>query len=93
MTGENVFDDGGPAFPQFEEAEFFDDDLGKYKTKILPTGGMSLRDWFAGQALNGYMSHFGFVRSTSTDLALTSYAIANAMLEARKRPADSQGEK
>lgn len=38
----NDMNDGGPAFPAYMPAEFSPDDLPK---------GMSLRDWFAGQAL------------------------------------------
>jgi hypothetical protein len=49
---------------------------------------MTLRDWFAGQALNGYLA------SWETDnppdffepahVAKTAYAYADAMIEARK---------
>jgi hypothetical protein len=65
-------DDGGPAFPIETTA-----------TPYAP--GMSLRDWFAGQALAG------LVRSEQPDgfpawvgHALDAYALADAMLEARK---------
>jgi hypothetical protein len=64
-------DDGGPAFP----SQWDDND----------NEGMSLRDWFAGQALAG------LVRSDQPDgfpawvgHALDAYALADAMLEARK---------
>jgi hypothetical protein len=64
-------DDGGPAFP----SQWDDKD----------NEGMSLRDWFAGQALAG------LVRSDQPDgfpawvgHALDAYALADAMLEARK---------
>ncbi|MDX0180881.1 hypothetical protein GOC16_08455 [Sinorhizobium meliloti] len=60
---------GGPAFPvmwEFAENET----------------GMSLRDWFAGQALAGlYASHDG---STRENMAAEAYDIADAMIEARK---------
>ncbi len=53
--------------------------------------GMSLRDWFAGQALAGMMAHpeadyspLGNTRIKNT--ALDAYAVADAMLEARERP-------
>jgi hypothetical protein len=65
-------DDGGPAFPIETTA-----------TPYAP--GMSLRDWFAGQALAG------LVRSEQPDgfpawvgHALDACALADAMLEARK---------
>lgn len=59
--------------------------------------GMSLRDWFAGQALAGLcsnpggpiqangMSGWGLVNCTMGDVAREAYAIADAMLEARKQ--------
>jgi uncharacterized protein YodC (DUF2158 family) len=59
--------DGGPAFPV----------TAYYGGKE----GMSLRDWFAGQALVGIseLSH-----TSPTELAEYSYRLADAMLEARK---------
>jgi hypothetical protein len=44
------------------------------------TGGMTLRDYFAGQALSGYDAD----HSDSKDLAKNAYADADAMMEARK---------
>jgi len=43
---------------------------------------MTLRDWFAGQALSGVFGQFdGWGAS---DIAELSYEIADAMIEARK---------
>jgi hypothetical protein len=52
--------------------------------------GMSLRDWFAGQALSGVWAgrESDFVKisvPTSDDVAGACYTIADAMMEARKR--------
>jgi hypothetical protein len=73
-------DDGGSAFPQSRVQVGEDNSLVE-----TVTGGMSLRDWFAGQALAG------LVRSEQPDgfpawvgHALDAYALADAMLEARK---------
>ena len=48
--------------------------------------GMSLRDWFAGQALMGAVAH-GTGGCTAEYLASDSYQIADAMIAARKEDA------
>ena len=64
-------DDGGPAFPR----------TGNNYTEKYQSG-MTLRDWFAGQALAGMLAdpnnngHY-------TDNAAASYKFADAMLAAR----------
>lgn len=62
--------DGGPAFPVPLDRM---------------THGMSLRDWFAGQALAGLLA--GQYRDSSqwnlNDLPREAYSIADAMLAAR----------
>lgn len=66
MTSETK-DDGGNAFP-----------WGEHGTRI---GGMSLRDWFAGQALGT-----AYCNETTADadkVAEWAYQIADAMLAAR----------
>jgi hypothetical protein len=72
---------GGPAFPWREE-----DGAGGYDQHV----GMSLRDWFAGQAMNGFIS-----ASTNRDVlsklsAQMCYDMADAMLAVR---AKTEGEK
>lgn len=71
--------DGGPAFPEVPT------DLNAYEGRP----GMSLRDWFAGQALAAIIEHC----RTDTDaryspdieafFAKRAYGVADAMLEAR----------
>ena len=73
MSAEN---DGGPAFP----CDSYGIKNGRETT--IPTNGMSLRDWFAGQALNGLMvscPHSNVVGWAPKD----AYTIADAMLVAR----------
>ena len=69
-------DTGGAAFPQIAELG----DIG-YRT----SGGMTLRDWFAGQALAGYFgyTHAGHQNAACKDTAEYLYAMADAMLAAR----------
>lgn len=60
--------DGGPAFPLGDQ----------------PHGGMSLRDWFAGQALVGIYAREGPGVNLKKDAAWF-YEIADAMLAARQK--------
>ena len=64
--------DGGPAFPGTHGNDY---------------RGMSLRDYFAGQALTALWSAPVEVtgKRSGDDLAALTYKIADAMLEARKR--------
>lgn len=72
MSGEvSENDDGGPAFPCDST------------NKQFPTQcGMSLRDWFAGQALNQRKMLLTGAYYAA-DAAREAYEIADAMLKAR----------
>ncbi len=65
-------DNGGPAFPSLAGP--------------LSTGqtGMTLRDWFAGQALMGLMADPG-VTSSHQIVAGACYRFADAMIEERSK--------
>lgn len=72
-----------PAFPQHDLSAY---DIGP----TYPTEGMSLRDWFAGQALVGvvreYLHRNGFHGDTlHQNLAVHAYRIADAMLAERAK--------
>lgn len=76
-------DDGGPAFPWGEHGQIL--------------GGMSLRDWFAGQVISGM--HASLASTTSwpegnylNEMAEIAYSQANAMLQARSRNDDRTDE-
>jgi len=73
--------DGGPAFPK---------PLDPYPSDGVGYEGMSLRDWFAGQALAGWLASYGdtpkhpaTVDGKGDAVAANSYALADAMLAAR----------
>lgn len=76
-------DDGGPAFPH--------GNLELGDRHLIAQPGMSLRDWFAGQALIGLISNSqgvpsDFVRANSNEadrMAEISYRVADTMLKAR----------
>lgn len=82
--------DGGPAFPQ-SVAQI----LGvAANSSEFGLPGMSLRDYFAGQALVGCLAHErdSFVRATKAHgvpiavaIATLTYEIADAMLAERER--------
>ena len=65
--------DGGPAFPQTRVAVGQDQHIGQASSY-----GMSLRDWFAGQALAGGECSSNYI----SDIAATAYKIADEMLKA-----------
>lgn len=67
MSDSKTIDDGGPAFPVVDWTG-------------APIGGMSLRDWFAGQVLIGYVSD----HRLHEHFAHHAYKVADAMLAARK---------
>ena len=76
--------DGGPAFPRLERSK--PDSL---PVRGAPTnyvhrsvGGMTLRDYFAGQALVGIMTRNNFQVTPWAELA---YKVADAMLKEREK--------
>lgn len=78
-------DNDGPAFPVTIPA-------GESYKGHAEFDGMTLRDWFAAKALNALIGDaprgtaFGVSHmNTNMNYALASYAIADAMLEARKQ--------
>lgn len=67
-------EDGGPAFPRI-----WDDD-----TVEVDSPGMTLRDWFAGMAMQGLIAdpkYFSYRERTSMD----AYGYADAMIQERKK--------
>ena len=75
-------DDGGPAFPLIAE--------GGENSGLFPEfhSGMSLRDWFAGQALIGIYA--GCLHMETKNAVKDAYETADAMLKERAKN-DSPG--
>lgn len=79
-------ENGGPAFPQNLPDDFV------WRLPGDP-GGMSLRDYFAGQAIIGLVGHGNNVEAGNYDPTATiadvvaghAYFIADAMLKARQK--------
>ncbi|RKD69010.1 hypothetical protein [Rhizobium sp. WW_1] len=80
MSKHKIFDDGGPAFSR----SGFYSDGGPRESDCWPTDGMSLRDWFAGQALAGSLAGEPGSHLIPERLAPDCYALADAMIAARK---------
>lgn len=78
----DTIDSGGPAFP----GQPWPDRVGVYEK----APGMTLRDWFAGQALAGIAANSngifigGEIRHDTPAYARVAYEIADAMLAERK---------
>lgn len=68
--------DGGQVFPSPASVEL--KDFGRVEHEA--TRGLSLRDWFAGQALAGGCGFVAPENIAATTLAAEAYAIADAML-------------
>lgn len=68
---------GGPAFPR----PYFEHPTNGEHS--LAQEGMSLRDYFAGQALGGIIASEGESRIPSDIVAKRAYELADAMLTAR----------
>jgi hypothetical protein len=79
----------GPVPPVFKPLRFDTPAFPRAMTETDPVGqsGMTLRDYFAGQALIGILgARQGFMVDVGTDNAPTfAYRIADKMLEERKQ--------
>ena len=65
-----------------------DENRGRYHSETYSAGGMSLRDWFAGQALVGMLANPEII-TRKADVAAHAYGYADAMLAERPKPSDS----
>lgn len=81
--------DGGPAFPHVAKLVRWHEN-GHTKEQITE-GGMSLRDWFAGMALQGTLANsdatYALVPGTegfAAAISKAAYALSDAMLAVRE---------
>ena len=71
---------GGAAFPQLHRDPW---------SKITALGGLTMLDYFAGQALNSLLISWDPKEQDKSDVAADAYAFANWMLaEKRKRESE-----
>jgi hypothetical protein len=79
--------DGGPVFPQPGELDYRFGPGTERTGQLFESAGISLRDYFAGQALIGILgSRHGFLVDVGTDNAPSwAYRVADAMLAERAK--------
>jgi len=73
--------DGGPAFPA---SPTYGPNGDLYRPADIGCEGMTLRDWFAGQALAGMSAHKDSAKWEMHEITADAYAYADAMIAARK---------
>lgn len=75
--------DGGPAFPR----PISETDKGTDYEAILSMdqSGMSIRDWFAGQALAGVLARDDLAVGEIRGIVIGAYMVADAMLAEREK--------
>lgn len=81
----NQKNDGGPAFPEVRKTR---QEPGQ-KARVQRVRGMSLRDYFAGQALAGMLADLPktmYGLDWEANAAQGAYKLADAMLAARGAP-------
>lgn len=78
--------DGGPAFPQKKITQLIASEDGSVAEPVYEVvGGMSLRDYFAGQALQGVMASGSVQLMKNEDAVAMSYRVADLMLAERAK--------
>lgn len=76
----STIEDGGPAFPV---ADMQSAKPGTIDELVAFARGLSLRDHFAGLAMQGFCARVPAAIGTEDEFAETAYRVADAMLKAR----------
>lgn len=77
--------DGGPAFPS-EYVDYAADEIGNDVPIFARSSGLTIRDWFAGQAMQARLTGLSLPRlDIRNAIAADAYAIADAMLAEREK--------
>lgn len=74
----SAMNDGGQAFPALKSSS-----LSSYHADHYNVGGMTLRDYFAGQALAGMCSRESWL--SYEDVAASVYRMTDTMLKEREK--------
>lgn len=70
--------DGGPAFPQsYKEGDLLSMDTETHTVSIVGHHGMSLRQWYAGLAMQALITRVG----VTTSIPYLAFDVASAMIE------------
>jgi len=83
MTTQKQIYDGGSVTADII-SERYVSGLGMSEEKVRSVGGLSIRDYFAAAALQGYCANPDFGSMSDKTLAKGAYEISDAMLAARK---------
>lgn len=89
-----AIEDGGPAFPSLSEMTAFIDREGNKGHAATGPLGMTLRDYFAAKAMQGYMANMALLDavtrtgeakglSAAETVSLAAYELADKLLAAR----------
>jgi hypothetical protein len=87
MTTPEQIDDGGSVTADLISQRHVAE-LGMIEEKVLSVGGLSVRDYFAAAAMQGYVTSYSNGGAGDVEaIAQDSYTLADAMLAARKEGA------
>lgn len=82
---QSEIDDGDPAFPCSGKVGYVDGGGGETKYVPYSYHGMTLRDWFAGMALQAIVTQFHECDSLIVGAEKDAYDYADAMLTERSK--------